>query len=454
MTGVNQPAAEPSRSTVCRLTGPQPSAIAVFELHGPRAFEVAATHLWLKNKHPLWQLPTQKIAFGFWKHHATTLDSNESTATEDVVFCRTGPASAELHTHGSPAIADSIFSAFRDSGVMIVDPSESRSANSDGRSLPLPRIMQFLEPEWWEPSVGIVTPARWECLCDRLAAAEFPTSDLCRLQSRVYELLGRARAGEVGRLLWAQMRGAWLLRLESIAQKVDVRSEEAVSDLDELLATWSWGQFLGRDVQVLVTGAPNVGKSSLINALLGYQRNVVSDRPGTTRDLVGQTTAMAGWQVRLVDSAGLRPSEDELETQGIQLATAAAQQADVVVVVRSVDVPWSSSPSLSENVPVISVLNKIDLLDATTGNSSNALEDGDSHAVSTKTGQGLPELVQRIVSTAVPRPIRFEPSETGLMPAVVFAAELGQILRDWRERLSREALPHESAVEDPWLSNQ
>lgn len=448
MEGGNQPGTEPSLSTVCRLTGPQPSAIAVFELHGPRAFEVAATHLWLRNQQPLSQQPMSKIAFGYWKHQASLLDPNEAIATEDVVFCRTGPASAELHTHGSAAIANSILSAFRSSGVVVVNPNERPSANSEARSLPLPMIMQFLEPEWWEPSVGRVTPERWERLCNRLAAAEFPTHDLCRLQSRAYERLACARGGEVGRLLWAQLRGAWLLRLESIAEKVDTRSEDALSDLDALLATWSWGQFLGRDVQVLVTGAPNVGKSSLINALLGYQRNVVSDRPGTTRDLVGQATAMSGWQVRLVDSAGLRPSEDDLEAQGIQLATAAAQQADVVVVVRSVDVPGSTSLLLPENVPVISVLNKIDLLDGPIANLAGQLELGDSHAVSTKTGQGLQELVQRIVSTAVPQATRSETSESSVRPAVVFAAELGQILRDWRARLSKDASEKTSAGAD------
>ena len=80
-------------------------------------------------------------------------------------------------------------------------------------------------------------------------------------------------------------------------------------------------------------GAPNVGKSSLINALAGYERAIVSAMPGTTRDVVTVTTAIDGWPVQLSDTAGFRDTQDELESAGIELATLALSRAEVVMYV-------------------------------------------------------------------------------------------------------------------------
>lgn len=451
MEQVNETRSHVSRSTVRRLTGSQPAAIAVFELRGQLAMEVAATHLKLRNRRPLLEQPWQKVAFGYWKHTVPTSSPDGSSATEDVVFCRTAAEVAELHTHGSPAVAESIFSVFRNHGVKVVDANGDEDSSLAKTRLSLPTVLRLLEPEWWEPDrqpvSGVVTPMRWQGLIEQLMAADFPMSslDLCGFQSLAYSHLGRAQASEVGRLLWAQLRGAWLLRLESLARKVVARSAAALPDLDQLLATWSYGRFLGREIQVLITGAPNVGKSSLINALLGYQRNVVSDRPGTTRDLVGQTTAIAGWQFRLIDSAGLRNSDDELEEQGIRRATEAAPKVDLVIAVRSVDHPEPIVAIPMDHGPVISVLNKVDLLDA---DALDAVGPADSvggvQQVSTKTGQGLLELINRIVNVVLPEQASPILLNRRVPPAIIFAPEVWQSLREWRERLSRLEFPNKS----------
>ena len=80
-------------------------------------------------------------------------------------------------------------------------------------------------------------------------------------------------------------------------------------------------------------GAPNVGKSSLINALAGYERAIVSPTPGTTRDVVTVTTAIDGWPVQLSDTAGFRETQDELESAGIELATTTLSRAELAIFV-------------------------------------------------------------------------------------------------------------------------
>src|SRR5262249_36933342 len=83
--------------------------------------------------------------------------------------------------------------------------------------------------------------------------------------------------------------------------------------------------------QVVIAGRPNVGKSSLINALVGYQRAIVFDQPGTTRDVVTASTVIDGWPISLSDTAGLHGTNDQLEAAGIELARARLAQADLVI---------------------------------------------------------------------------------------------------------------------------
>ena len=429
-------------ATVRRLTGPQAAAIAVFELQGRQALEVAAEHLILRRHESLWSLPLHKVAFGHWQHaHKTTNDVD--AALEDVVFCRTGSNVAELHTHGSVAVAESLFATFGQQGVCVAKPPEQTNATDLELEWSIPEVLRHLEPAWWGCGTERVPLARWDALIERLSAAGFPAAErqFVRWQNRAFAHLGRASASEVGRLLWAQVRGAWLLRLESIAEKWAVDGPSAIADLDALLATWSFGKFLSREIQVLVTGAPNVGKSSLINTLLGYQRNVVSDQPGTTRDLVGQATAIAGWQFRLVDSAGLRESDNTLEAEGIRRAAQATESVDLIVAVRAIDHPKAAPQIASPHVPIIAVLNKVDLAQE---HLHSAAASAGEWAVSTVTGQGLQPLMVQMVEAVLPDLAGFLTTGRDRPPAVVFDSELWSGLLEWRTKM--KSRPSEQAA--------
>ena len=96
---------------------------------------------------------------------------------------------------------------------------------------------------------------------------------------------------------------------------------------------------------MVIAGPPNVGKSSLINALLGFQRAIVFDLPGTTRDVVTAVTALDGWPVELSDTAGLRSSDDPLELAGIEQAHRQAAAADCLLLVFDASQPWSARES-------------------------------------------------------------------------------------------------------------
>jgi tRNA modification GTPase len=113
----------------------------------------------------------------------------------------------------------------------------------------------------------------------------------------------------------------------------------------------------------MLAGRPNVGKSSLINALAGYQRAIVHPRAGTTRDVLSFDTAIDGWPVELSDTAGFRASDDPLETAGVEMAQAELGRADLVVLIfDAISPPSEENEQLLTQFPgAITVLNKIDL---------------------------------------------------------------------------------------------
>ena len=102
--------------------------------------------------------------------------------------------------------------------------------------------------------------------------------------------------------------------------------------LKELLATYDRGKFLTRGVPCAIVGLPNAGKSSLLNALLGYQRAIVTDIPGTTRDTVEERCVVGGVLLRLIDTAGLRDTDDPVEKLGVERSRAALAGAELALV--------------------------------------------------------------------------------------------------------------------------
>lgn len=138
------------------------------------------------------------------------------------------------------------------------------------------------------------------------------------------------------------------------------RIRHQISELEKLLATATQGRVLRSGARAVLSGPPNVGKSSLLNLLLGFERAIVSAIPGTTRDTLEEVIMVQGWPVRLVDTAGVRESMDALEKAGILRAEEQRSQADLVLVV------YDASVSAPAQIPAsapgdLLILNKTDL---------------------------------------------------------------------------------------------
>ena len=195
---------------------------------------------------------------------------------------------------------------------------------------------------------------------------------------------------------WAWLSRAPTLRTASIlldqCRGAFARACETEGGLRELARHAALGRHLVEPWRVVLAGAPNVGKSRLVNALAGYERAVVSPVAGTTRDATTTATAFDGWPVELVDTAGLRDADEELEAEGIARAEAAVAAADLVLGVFDAS---SAEPIFPRTMPrsCLLVANKIDL-----GRHGESRGIG----VSAATGEGVLALIAAVVRALVP----------------------------------------------------
>ncbi|HEY2415565.1 MAG TPA: GTPase [Pirellulaceae bacterium] len=220
--------------------------------------------------------------------------------------------------------------------------------------------------------------------------------------------LAEAQTERMAAILLDQYRGAFRRALEFVARFLEQGDRSAASQtINELISRADLGLHLARPWKIVITGRPNVGKSSLMNAVLGYQRSLVWHQPGTTRDVLTATTAIDGWWVELSDVAGLRTSGDALEAAGVERAEHAIAAADLVVFVADLTADWEAElyRRVCERIaatdiarPPIIVHNKCDVAgtpsaDRPTGIKTSAIN-----------GVGLSELCQAISKSLVPSP--------------------------------------------------
>jgi tRNA modification GTPase len=201
-------------------------------------------------------------------------------------------------------------------------------------------------------------------------------------------------------ILLDQYRGALSLAFDAVKQYIEEKDFVAArSGLDTLLARIPLGLHLTKPWRVVMAGPPNAGKSSLINALVGFQRSIVHHAPGTTRDAVTSTTAMDGWPVELCDTAGLHAAAQGIEKAGVELARQKISDADLVILVFDLTSNWSASDQvLVDSFPdALLVHNKADLQHANDNRPTGLYTSALTH-------EGIDGLIMSIAKRLIPLP--------------------------------------------------
>ena len=315
-------------------------AISIVRISGPDAVSVSQKILARKD------FPEHA------KMYLTSLIADGETV--DRVLCvhfmkpksYTGEDVIEIHTHGGILAAQTCLALAVSNGARVAEPGEfTRRAFVNGH----------IDLAQAEGVLSLISSRSNEAM---KAAARTLTGELSRAVMRIHDEI-------------LSLQGRIEIELDfpegETLTGLDVSGEigRIISGLEELIPRCSAGMILSHGVRVVISGRPNAGKSSLLNALVSKKRAIVTEIPGTTRDIIEESIIIGGVPVRLYDTAGLRESDDVIEAEGVRLAVEAMNESDICVYV--VDGSRDLSAEDSENIrglegrQTIIAVNKSDL---------------------------------------------------------------------------------------------
>jgi tRNA modification GTPase len=217
--------------------------------------------------------------------------------------------------------------------------------------------------------------------------------------------LARASTLRTAEILLEQAQGALDRELAELIGEISERADSAPAHLEHLIQRGEVGLRLLSGWRVVIVGRPNVGKSRLLNALAGYERAIVDPTPGTTRDAVSVQTALDGWPVTLVDTAGIRTTDDATESSGIERTLREKKAAEFVLKVldRSEPLQPIDRDLISGSGQSLLVINKIDL-PAAWGSDKHDVPPGSFVSVSAQRGEGIDHLIAEMSARIVTEP--------------------------------------------------
>ncbi|MGH9143382.1 MAG: tRNA uridine-5-carboxymethylaminomethyl(34) synthesis GTPase MnmE [Vicinamibacterales bacterium] len=361
---------------VAIATAPGRGGIGVVRLSGPDALTVARTII--SRQQPL---QPRRATFSKVRLPDVARESDSggaSTAEIDQVVVTffplpasyTGEDVVELSAHGSPVVLRSIVEAAIARGARPAEPGEfTLRAFLNGR-------IDLMQAEAVNDLIDAVTPLQARAAFDQLDGTL--TRAIGGIDAALFDLIARLEAS-----VDFPEEGYHFVAPGALACAID----ELIGRTSALLGDAHQGRMIREGLQIAIVGAPNAGKSSVFNALAGAARAIVTDVPGTTRDLVTEVVDIEGLRVTLVDTAGLRESTDPVEAEGIARARQSIAVADLVLLVEDQSLPRSGRPLSTSKV--LCVANKIDL--------PPTWYDDAAVQVSATTGDGIAELRRRIV---------------------------------------------------------
>ena len=329
-------------------TGHSACAIGILRLSGPGCIE-AAGQVFTPKFGSLERLRDRNLTLGFLRDKDGRVIDEVLLTVSHAPNSYTGEDTAEFQCHGSPAVLAAGLEALFAHGVRQAGPGEfTKRAFLNGR-------MDLTQAE---AVIDLIDAESADAAAN--AAGQLGGAMLRRI-APVYDRLTDVMAHFHAVLDYPD---------EDIdpftLSAVETDLWQASLKLRELLATYGRGQVLRRGLRAVILGKPNTGKSSLLNLLAGYDRVIVTDIAGTTRDSVEETVKLGRHLLRLVDTAGIRSTDDQIERMGVERAEAAAARADLALYVCDGSMPLSEEDFRAQDAAMeapyaIAILNKQDL---------------------------------------------------------------------------------------------
>lgn len=369
-------------------TAPGIGGIAIIRVSGPNTISIVdsifvpfkeTTHISCRNSHTL--------TFG-----QIVVPQSKEIVDEVVVSLFKAPHSytgedvIEISCHGSIYIQQRILNLLLDNGCRLADHGEfTRRAFANGR-------MDLSQAEAVADLIASENAAS-----HRLAMSQMKGSISRKLSELREQLLTMTSLLELELdFSEEEVEFADRAQLLSLAHLID-------GEVTHLASTFRTGHAIKNGIPVAIIGAPNVGKSTLLNALLKDDRAIVSPIQGTTRDIIEDTITLGGFLFRFIDTAGIRETDDHIEAMGIERSRRAAERAQIIILLTEPDVDFIEVETRADQ-QVIRVVNKADKFEAAAENIGNKHKDTDSNliSISALNNIGIEELEQQLISLAKP----------------------------------------------------
>ena len=384
---------------VAIATPPGRGGIGVVRLSGPDAHAVArrliARDAPLEPRHATFTLvrlpPSPLRGIGGTRNADATNDIDHVVALYfPAPASYTGDDVVELSAHGSPVVLRAIVAAAIDRGARLAEPGEfTLRAFLNGR-------IDLTQAEAVADLIDAATPLQARAAFDQLQGTL--TRAIGEIDAALFDLIARLEAS-----VDFPEEGYHFVEAGELAAAID----RLIARLGALLVGARHGRLVREGLQIAIAGKPNVGKSSVFNALAGASRAIVADAPGTTRDLVTEVVDLDGLRVTLIDTAGLRETGDAVEAEGVDRARQAQAVSDLTlfIVDRSQRLDPEDILQSTDNKRLI-VANKADL--------PPAWRRDDTVEISAKTGEGLDALRTRIAQALDAEPLADRPELTNV----------------------------------------
>lgn len=363
---------------VAAATPPVTGAIAIIRISGPGAAELADRVFFPFSGQRLSALPPRYAAYGEIREPSGAVLDRCLGISFPAPASYTGEDCAELQIHGGLTLVNRVLSLCCDAGARMAGPGEfTKRAFLNGK----------LDLTGAEAVADLISAESAEGV--KNAAAQLSGSLRLRLESVTDRLLDLT-----------SHFAAYIDYTEEGVEPPDLGNAEEMllgisEELSRLSDSFSSGRYFGEGIRAAILGKPNAGKSSLLNALTGTDRAIVTDIPGTTRDTVEATLSIGGALLRLVDTAGLRSTEDLAEKLGVERSIEAARASAIIIAVYDGSVPPSPGEDEPERLAALTGAKLVRVICKSDLPTLRPIPE-DAVALSTLTGEGIDGLRDRL----------------------------------------------------------
>lgn len=334
-------------NTICAISTPYGSGgIAVIRVSGASAIKIVDTLF--HGRKPLADAHAYTIHYGEIRRESDEILDQVLVSVFRAPHSFTGEDVVEIACHGSMYIQQTLLQWLVDAGCQLAKAGEfTQRAFLNGK-------MDLTEAEAVADLIAAQTKAEKDLALAQLRGGI--SNELATLRERLLTFTSLIEL-ELDFADHEELEFADRSQLFALAQEIDQK-------IGNLVASFKTGNAIKQGIPVAIIGAPNVGKSTLLNALLGEERAIVSDIQGTTRDTVEDTLILGGMLFRFIDTAGMRQTDDTIENLGIERSRQAAQKAAVIIHLQDATNPIDTLSQIEDinTKTVIHVYNKVDLL--------------------------------------------------------------------------------------------